>query len=190
MVFCLVGLSGYSFSHNPIIKIKEGNNKTFALYLSSLNKSVIRVSIKNDQGSILTEYKIKSKANGFARKYNLKDLQNGTYTLEIADNIMTRSYPIEVTNNRVNIEENAMFASFKPIIKQNEKMVGLMVFSPGQQAHEVTIYNENFDIVHDEILEKETNVQKKFDFTAAAPGDYSIVINTQGHKYTYSIPVK
>jgi hypothetical protein len=190
VAFWITGLIGYCGSQNPVVKIKEVDNKSFALYITSLERNEIQVFIKNDQGSILTEDKAQSKEKVFARKFNLRELQAGTYTLEIVDNIMTRSYPIEVSNTQINVIENKMIASFKPVIRQKEGMVGLMVFSPAQQAHEITIYNENFDIVHDETLEKEMNIQKKFDFTTAAPGDYSIVINTQGHKYTYSIPVK
>ena len=121
---------------------------------------------------------------------NLKELPTGSYTLEIRDNIGTLSYPIALAEGSLEIPEEKLVATFNPIIKKTHNTVSLVLFSPAKHSHELSIYNENNELVHGEKIEEKVNFNKQFDFSEALPGDYSIVVNSQGHQYTYLVPIR
>jgi hypothetical protein len=186
LLLCLVTVSG--FSTNPIVKIKPLGNKTFALYLSDLGNQKHSILIKDSEGVILVSQKTK-KQEAFAKRFNLNNLVDGAYYLEIDDNQKTLTYPLNLSNNKLAVLESVQ-VRYTPVVRQTGKSMDLMVFSPDKSSYELKIYNEDYEIVHDELLSEQTNYKKKIDFSVAAPGSYSVVLNSQGHKYTYVMPVK
>jgi hypothetical protein len=186
LLLSLVTVAG--FCTNPAVKIKPLGNKSFALYITDLGNEKHSIVIKDSEGIILVSQKTR-KQDAFAKRFNLNNLVDGAYYLEINDNQKTLTYPINLSDNKLAVLESAQ-VKYKPVVKQTGKSMDLMVFSPDKSSYELTIYNENYEIVHDELMSEQTNYQKKIDFSVAAPGSYSVVLNSQGHRYTYVMPVK
>ena len=188
-VVVLGAQSSHASNPHPSIAVRVLDAKSFAIYMKQITDQKIRLTIKDDAGQVLYFKTIRNN-NSFNRKMNLKELPAGQYSLEIRDNIGTLSYPIALAEGSLEIPEDKRLTTFNPIINKTNNTVSLVLFSPAMHSHELSIYNEQNELVHGEKIEKKVNYNKQFDFSEALPGDYSIVVNSQGHQYTYVVPVK
>lgn len=188
-VVVLGAQSSHASNPHPAVAVRVLDAENFAIYMKQITDQKLRVAIKDDAGQVLY-FKTIRKGNSFNRKMNLKELPAGHYTLEIRDNIGTLSYPINLADGSLEIPEDKRLATFNPIIKKTNNTVSLALFSPAKHSHELSIYNAQNELVHGEKIEEKVNYNKQFDFSEALPGDYSIVVNSQGHQYTYLVPVK
>jgi hypothetical protein len=188
-VVVLGAQSSHASNPHPSIRVRVLDAENFAIYMKQITDQKLRVTIKDEAGQVLYNKTIR-KSNSFKRKMNLKELPKGQYTLEIRDHIGTLSYPITLAEASLEIPEEKRLATFHPIIKKTNNMVSLMLFSPAKHSHEVSVYNEQNELLHGEKIKEKVNYNKQFDFSEALPGDYSIVVNSQGHQYTYRVPVK
>jgi hypothetical protein len=188
-VVVLGAQSSHASNPHPSIAVRVLDAENFAIYMRQITDQKLRVAIKDDAGHVLYSKTIR-KRSSFNRKMNLKELPAGQYTLEIRDDIGTLSYPIALAEGSLEIPEDKRVATFNPIIKKTNNTVSLALFSPAKHSHELSIYNERNELIHGEKIEEKVNYNKQFDFSEALPGDYSIVVNSQGHQYTYLVPVK
>ena len=174
---------------HPEVKFKVLEDQSFALYLGKIGHEKLKISLMDNSGHMLYNKTIDNK-NSFKRKLNLHKLPAGNYRLEISDLISTRSYPIFLANKSLIIAKDEMITVFKPILNKSNNTVSLSLFSPAKYSHTLKIYNEHSEVVHGEEIEEKVNYHKQFDFSKALPGSYSIVVKTQGHQYSYLVPIK
>lgn len=188
-VIVLGAWSSHGSNPQPSVTVRVLDAESFALYMRQIDGQKINVYVKDKDGSTLYSRSLRNK-DTFSKKINLKELPAGVYSLEIRDNIGTLTYPIFLSETRLEIPVDERIATFNPIVRKDDKTVSLVLFSPSGHTHNLSIYNEKHELVHDEKINETINYQKQFDFSEALPGFYSIVINSQGHEYTYHLPVK
>jgi hypothetical protein len=188
-VIVLGAQSSHASNPHPSVAIRVLDATSFAIYLNQINDQKLKIAIRDEQGNMLY-YKLVRNRNSFNRKLNLRELPTGIYSVEIRDDIGTISYPITLEQGVLSVLEDERVATFNPIIRKKSTTVSLVLFSPAKHTHELSIYNAAHELVHDEKVQNTVNFNKKFDFSEAMPGAYNIVINSQGHKYTYMVPIK
>lgn len=188
-VIVLGAESSHATNPHPAVSIRILDKKSFALQLGQLNHQKIKIALLDESGQILFSRLINRK-DSFGRKLNLKELPVGKYSLEIKNELGTLTYPVNLSAGGLAIPVDERTASFNPIIRKTNNTVSLVLFSPAKHTHELSIYNGRNELVYGENIEETINFQKQFDFSQALPGSYNIVINSQGHRYTYMVPVK
>lgn len=188
-VIVLGAQSSHATSPHPSVTIRVLDATSFALYLKQIEDQRLKITLKDSAGEVLYTKRLRNR-NSYDRRMNLENLPAGKYSLEISDNVGTLSYPVKMTVNALQIPVDERVATFHPIIRKQNSTVSLVLFSPAKHSHELSIYNENNVLMHGEKINGTVNYQKQFDFSTALPGSYSMVINSEGQKYTYMIPVK
>jgi len=181
--------SSYASKPYPGVTIRVLDMTSFALYIDQIEDQNLKLSIKDKSGNSLYSKSIRSKRS-YARKINLKNLPKGAYALEIRDNISTLSYPIVLVEGSLHVRYDQKVETFNPIVKQKPNRLDLALFSPEMHKHQLNIYNDDNELIHEETIEETVNYRKQFDFSKAIPGSYRVVVNSHGHEYRYSVPVK
>ena len=188
-VIVLGAQSSHAVNPHPSVSIRVLDSKSFAFQIGHIENRKIKVSLLDGAGHILFSRQVTRKET-FGRKLNLRELPAGSYSLEIKNDIGTLTYPIQLSGQELSIPVDERIATFNPIIRKTNNTVSLVLFSPAKHSHQLSIYNERHELVHGENIEETVSFTKQFDFSEALPGSYSIVINSQGHRYTYMVPVK
>ena len=188
-VIVLGAQSSFAVNPHPSVSIRVLDATSFAFRLHLGDKQKLKIALVDESGKVLFSKSIHQE-DYFERKMNLKRLPAGSYSLEIQDEIGTLAYPINLAEAKLTIPVDERIITYNPIIRKTENTVSLVLFSPEKHSHQLSIYNENNELLHGESIEETMSYSKQFDFSKALPGSYSIVINSQGHEYTYLVPVK
>lgn len=188
-VIVLGAQSSHGSNPHPSVSVRVLDATSFAFYLKQIDGQKLHVSIKDVNGTSLYSTDVRNKSS-FSRKVNLKELPEGNYSLEVSDNIRTVTYPIRLGGEVLKVPVEERIATFNPIFRKQDRKVALVLFSPSKQTHDLKIYNEANQLIHDEKIIETVNYQMQFDFSDALPGQYNFVINSQGHEYTYHLPVR
>lgn len=191
IVVALLSYNTQVYATNPPLSIamKYVGDKSLALYLMNCDNQKTKISILDNNGSTLHSKTVKKQLK-YAEKYNLRNLPSGQYLVEIRNEMITTSIPILIKDETISVLGNERITTFKPFMKHNNNEIDLMLFSPEKVQHQFTIYDENYNAIYNEVYAKEANIQKKFDIAALDPGDYSVVINSNGHKYIYNMSLR
>ncbi|MEM7106584.1 MAG: hypothetical protein AAF519_00065 [Bacteroidota bacterium] len=144
------------------VAVVQNTDQKFKLVYLDESAGQIKVNIKNSRGSIVHSQLVKNET-GFAQQYNFQNLPFGQYTFEIIkedgsklvqkvdhkETIMQS----EIKANVLNINDNKKFRL--AVVKYNEKPV------------DVSIYNENNELIHAETISSEKGFRKTFDLSEA-----------------------
>ena len=181
-------LNGFSNDPKPVVAIKPLDGKNFALYINNIGEEKTRISIKDDKGYTLITESLRNKSS-YSRKFNMNNLPEGQYVLELEDNRTIERIPLHIAKASL-VLGNDTNVAFKPYLRHKNNVLDVMVLSPEQAAHEITIYNQANNVVFNDLIEKQLTIEKQYDVSALAPGEYNVTVNTQGHEYTYTLPVQ
>jgi hypothetical protein len=138
-------ISGITFANafdNPartMAVLKNGS--TFRLLYKGATQSDVKVLILNDENRIVFTEKIKN-TDGFARPYNFSNLPEGHYSIQIKDNIGTRT---ETVNYHMKKEEKTMHLLR---LKGSSKFV-LSVPNKGKEDLSITIFNDLNEVLYE-----------------------------------------
>jgi hypothetical protein len=125
--------------------IKSKAPSVFNVMYQSDEKSLVKVSITNEQGEILFKESIRN-TDGFVRPYNLSSLPEGKYVVNVdngnSNRAETISYRIAHPSKTVNIIK----------LKSDENKVALTIASAGKDELTISILDEQSNLVYSESI--------------------------------------
>lgn len=165
--------------------IKVTGNDTFELKLTDISENV-QVSLKNSNGNVLFEDAIAGK-EGYSKKFKVNQLESETYFVTIEDNRSIKTLPVELSNNELSFNENAVVERFKPMVMQKGSVLFVNYFTPEKSPLDVCIYNSKGELVYTETLAGKMTQGKGYDFSKSPKGEYTVALASNGTVYSHSI---
>lgn len=173
VVVLFATLTSYASSVDPLVKVKESENKVFTLILSDLNLQEVRIFIKDKNGEILYKEGLKI-TSGCIKQYDVKALPTGDYILEIENSQIIKSMPFEVRKSNVLFLRSEETEVFKPFVRQRGKMIDVMFKASGDVPTKVIIYDENGRILKKNKTSSGIDIERIYDFSLLPKGTYQI----------------
>jgi hypothetical protein len=178
----------YGQVQNTSAFIKPQSDMSFALYLNEIDFPSVKISIKDDEGRNLYTKTVKNEAS-FAKKFDMSQLPQGAYILSLEDEQTVQNIPLSVVDNNVQIDMDAKTRTYKPVFKQDSDILDVMVFSPAQLQHQITIYDDANQVVYNETIDGQTTIEKRYNLANLAPGQYNVTIESNDLRYSYLMPI-
>jgi hypothetical protein len=177
MVITLVSANAIAFEDS--LKINE--EKSFDLVISEVSKKT-QITLKDKRNNVLYSQTIES-GDSFSKSFNLELLPEGEYVVEIEDEIKLKSLSLNVTEEGVVETSTAHKEHFKPVVSGKGQVVYVTQFSPDRDPLYIAIYDFQNELIHEEILNGEMNLGKKFDFSKSLAGPYRFFLESNGQTY-------
>lgn len=184
MVITLVSANALAFEDS--LRVKE--EKSFDLTINEVSKPT-QISIIDKRNNILFEKTIQS-GDDFSKTFNLELLPVGEYFIEIEDDVRIKRLTLEVSDETVSTLNVDQDEHFKPVVSEKGNVVYVTQFAPNSDPLYVAIYNFKNELVHEETLEGEMTLGKKFDFTKSISGEYRIFLESGDNTYDHLVYVK
>lgn len=177
-VYC----TGLANSPRSIVAQFQGES----IILSSQEKftTPLQVRLIDLDGKVLLSENLELSA--FTKNYNLKELPNGTYNLEISnkEEILTKTLIIDQRIISLVKEETV----YKPHFFIKGKVCTISLLSFGKKAT-VIVENEFGEELFTETFKDQESISRKYDFSIARIGDYSVHVLYDGHVYTHQMNI-
>ena len=144
-----------------------------------------RVVLKDKTGLILFQESISTMYTS-AKIYNLKKLPSGEYDFFIYDRIKITQKPFTIAEEKIVMKDDIRI--FKPCTLVKNKMVtfNLLAFD---KVTQIRITDDLGKEVYAEIIEDKDTIEKRFDFSKAPEGTYTIITTIQNQTFTEEISI-
>lgn len=169
----------------PTIHIVSDN--AFILTVNKLS-SDLQVKFNDKYGYKLYKENVGKEALTYQKKFSLQPLPDGPYNLEIEDDLQIVNLSLEVKDSKIVHNQVADAKTFKPVVYKKGANVYVSKFSPEQAPMRVIIYNDNFDVVHDETLTGKVDLGRVFSFEEA--GEYTIAVKSDKKTFEHTVSIK
>ena len=191
VAFVILGSSLNVFSTDPSqsVYIKSLGEKIFVLYMSGEYPEQSQVSIKNMNGELIHHEVLKDNML-YSKKFNLQQLASGHYFLELETTRTIERLPLIITKTELSFLDEEKQVINKPFMRHNGNILDVMLFSPNMLPIEITVSDQNSNVLFRDDIVKEMKVEKQYDFSAFSPGVYNVAITTQGRQYDHLMPVQ
>lgn len=158
--------------------------KKISISLSEL-KSPTKIELSDQQGIILTSTKVKS--INYQSIFDLTVLPAGKYFLSIQLGTKEWVQPIQLEEDKVNIDKKAIREYFSPVFHLSGNKLDLVLLNQFLSPVEIHILNENGQAIFNEKLGSILRVEKRFDLSTLEAGTYTMVVNAHERNYYHVI---
>lgn len=144
-----------------------------------------RVVLKDKTGLILFQESISTMYTS-AKIYNLKKLPSGEYDFFIYDRIKITQKPFTIAEEKIVMKDDIRI--FKPctLVKNKMATFNLLAFD---KVTQIRITDDLGKEVYAEIIEDKDTIEKRFDFSKAPEGTYTIITTIQNQTFTEEISI-
>ncbi|MGE0020370.1 MAG: hypothetical protein AB7S72_11935 [Draconibacterium sp.] len=182
-VALLVSATVYA-TETPKTEILSAQNDKILVNYQTDTPCLLEVSITDNNGVILHEWKSETPQSGVKKIFSLKELEDGTYQFSLKSGTKSLNSALTIDDKTVKVgpmvelnepcfrfKNDKLYVSF---LNQSMKNVYLKVYKDGEQYNGFD-FGKNFD------------VQKCIDFSMATNGTYDIVLSESHRAYNFRI---
>ena len=147
------------------------------------------ITIENDLGNVVYYNKSNVSGSQYFKAFDFSRLNDGNYNLRVRSGNKTLVQPFNVVDGRANmIDQIADNKDFAPTFRFKNNMLKLSYLNLSKDNVEVYLYDNNNNLVHQEALGKDVSLGRIFNFDAAKPGQYQVVLSVgDKNNYTYTV---
>jgi hypothetical protein len=182
--FTLPASKAMSNEPNPNANVTIVNGKLINLTLN-YSDGDLEVNIQDSFGLVL--YKEKYIGAMVSRKFDLTLLPNGSYFFEISGQTKIKIIPFSVTSNNVDFEKEKETIFFKPIVRFKDDVVYISKLAFKNEALNINVYDTNYNLLYSEQLKNNINLGRKLSFSKLEPGNYRLVLKSEGRVFEETI---
>ena len=145
--------------------------------------------IKDENGFLLFKESIEQTGD-YSKTFDLTTLPNGNYYFELNSELKIVVIPFNVNSSEVMLDKESEEFICKPVVRAKDNMV--YVSRSGIEKAPLSYkiyYANNYDLVHSIQFDESEEVKKAYDFSAAKKGNYVIVFESNGRKFTKNIKI-
>jgi uncharacterized protein YxeA len=168
----------------PTLHVVSDN--AFVLTVNKLS-SDLKVKFQDKYGYRLYKENVDKDALTYQKKFSLNKLPDGPYNLELEDELQIVTLSLAVKDMKIVRDEIANAKFFKPVVYKKGEHVYVSKFSPEQEPMRVIIYNNNYDVVHDETLTGKVDLGRVYTFEEA--GDYTIAVKSDNKTFEHTVSI-
>jgi hypothetical protein len=179
-----MSLAAYDGSFPFIVINKIGAEKKISLIMRDLKSPTTYRLGNNTQGTLLEETIDDAE---FAKVFNLQALEDGAYTFSVLTGVreVEQNFVIKGDELTLNPVERKEF--YVPTILQKDDHVDLAMFSNELTKLQIEIQDENGNKVFNEELNNVVKVEKRFNLSKLAKGQYTFIVSTPNKTYMKEI---
>ncbi|GET30552.1 hypothetical protein [Prolixibacter sp. SD074] len=147
------------------------------------------ITIENDLGNVVYYNQSNVSGSQYFKAFDFSRLEDGNYNLRVRSGNKTLVQSFNVVDGRANMNDQlANNKDIAPTFRFKNNMLKLSYLNLSKDNVEVYLYDNDNNLVHQENLGKDVSLGRIFDFEAAKPGQYQVVL-TVGDKnnYTYTV---
>ncbi len=167
---------------NPSVKPAKKTQVSF----DNVNKES-KLYIKDSQGQTLYTEDIRAKdikAEGnYNRSFDFSTLPANDYYFEVDKKAFISIYPFTVEDAFVELHEELNHEIVKPILLFGNNKARLMRNLDESQSIKVEIYYDNNNLVYSENIDHDGFINRIYDFSKSASGDYLFSIEYEGRTH-------
>lgn len=145
----------------------------------------LEVNVQDSFGFVL--YKEKYTGGSLSRKFDLTLLPNGNYIFEINGQTKIKMIPFTVTANNVDFKKENETIFFKPIVRFKNDVAYISKLALKKEALHIKLYDPNFNLIYSEVLKNNLNLGRKLSFSKLEPGNYRVVLKSEGRVFEETI---
>jgi len=164
-VFFVV-LSTSLFASGTIELVDQGNG-IYKLFYDNDNDGEVKIKIYDEKGRVIRRDKIQNKI-GFYKPYNFNSLASGTYKIEVVDDNGTTRKLVNLKNNQQEVA----------IMHVREGKYQLLLTDPANTSADITIYNQDYEIIHSEKIDFDYGFSKVFDLSGFEQGNFTFEVKS------------
>ena len=188
VVLLALFVSMLTYANNEIKTVKEKDLKVTIVSFKKV-KLGSKLSIKDVNGIVLYKESI-IKSGDYSKGFDLTSLPNGDYIFELDTELKITIIPFNVVSNQVAFKKEEKSTVYKPFIRVKDARVYISRLSFEQDSIEFKIYFEdNYDLVLSEKFEKESQLNRIYDFSTAEKGNYVFVFKSKGRTFTKTVKI-
>lgn len=169
---------------NPNANVISVNGKLINLTLN-YSDGDLEVNVQDSFGLVL--YKEKYVGAILSRKFDLTLLPNGNYFFEISGQTKIKIIPFSVTSNNVVFEKEKETIFFKPIVRFKDDVVYISKLALKNETLNIKVYDTNYKLLYSEQLKNNINLGRKLSFSKLEPGNYRLVLKSEGRVFEETI---
>ena len=184
LLFTVGIISAKEIEPNPFAIVKKLDGKLINLSLNNLNGNV-SVIIKDIYGEVLYSEDFNSLTT--TKKYDLSLLPSGSYNISLETATKIKMVPFSVDHKNVEIKEENNVVYFKPVIHAKGDLVYVSKLAVKNEKMEVSLYDENFNIIYQENIKGINNIGKVLNMANLKAGKYTVIAESEGNKVVKTI---
>lgn len=170
------------------VEVNMIGQKTFNLSLTTEHQGDIQVLLKNKRGNVISDQLLKDGVGTVS--FDLNEAKTGLYHLELIDNEEMVLFPVEVTENQVNVKEEEKEIYSFPVVYQKGDLVTVSKWAPEKENINVVILDARKELVHTDRLSGDHTLSKRFDFSYVSSGKYEIQLSCKDQTVKKSVSIK
>ena len=152
--------------------------------ITNENPAFFEVSIETHNGDLVYYKKSSKPITDYQKTFDFTNLENGNYVLSLKVNDTELSKDFKVNNKEIMVGESIL--KFDPYFSFNDNVLKFSLLNVEEENFMLTIYN-NGDLIYRKKLGNELSLQKGFDLSKLAKGDYKVVLSSVNDEYYYSL---
>ena len=187
--FFLVVTIGQALASGKTSVYTKDNSDLSIVSVINPGTQPMSITIEDDLGSVVYYNKSNVSGSQYFKAFDFSKMEDGNYNLRVRSGNKTLVQPFNVVDGRATmLDQVADNKSFAPTFRFKNNMLKLSYLNLSKDNVEVYLYDNNNNLVHEESLGKDVSLGRIFNFEAAKPGKYQVVL-TVGDKnnYTYTV---
>jgi Secretion system C-terminal sorting domain len=174
-------------ANEPEIDLKNGiDGKSIVLKLDSQSADS-NIRLIDSDGNVL--FYENSGGKNLNKKFNLENLEEGIYSLKVDSEFSSFIYNVTVGDETVIIEKGSEVKN-KPVARQIDKKVYLNYLNSSLSPVNISILDNNDNVVYEETRESELIVKGIYNLYRAPKGDYRLMVKFGNETYFENIVIK
>jgi Secretion system C-terminal sorting domain len=170
---------------NTKVEIKGSEiEKSLLIEFSNSKEEDVTISIMNEEGATVHIDKAKS-IKAFNKKFNLEKLEKGKYKLKVVCDNCKITQLFEVSKKGIIVKENDRKEVFAPIVKQEDCKFEVTI-AVIKTKYNVLVLDLNGNIVFEETQKGATQLNKRYNMSNLAKGEYLFQITIDGETYYHN----
>ncbi|NRD24140.1 hypothetical protein HNV10_12845 [Winogradskyella litoriviva] len=185
LVIVVLFTSLFTNAHSTLRMSKDAT-KTI-LTLTNVNEGN-ELSVKDAFGLTLYSEMIENTGD-YIKGFDLTELPDGNYHFELSQDLILKTIPFSVEENKIKFQKENEVTVFKPFVKLNDNVVSISKLTLNKKAVKIEIYfdNEGYSLLHSETIEGTQDIKRMFKLTKK--GNYKIVTRSEGKTFVEYVSI-
>jgi hypothetical protein len=184
VLFSVFNSNAKSIEPNPSAIVNVINSRLINLNLNNFDGKVAIQII--DKGGVIL-YRENYLGKNSSKKYDLSLLPYGDYVIELESETKIQIIPFSVNREKVKLNEVAKSVYFKPVVRVIGNLMYISKLSLNDEAVKIAIYDTDSNLLFEENHAGAKTISRILDISNFEAGDYSLVINSDGRKFSQAI---
>ncbi|MBP1838507.1 hypothetical protein [Formosa algae] len=171
------------FAKNTSSNFDGRKDKEITLTLDNVKEGQ-QLYIKDIKGFVLYN-KTFTSTGSVKNTFDFSTLPNGVYFFEHEKAYQVKVIPFNVNNGEVKFSPNEKVI-YKPVVKANNNSVFVSKLQLDKKDVTVSILFENgsnFEVIHKENFTNTANIQRAYNLSKKAPGNYKVIVKANGREF-------